>query len=102
MTFEQRFWKHVLLLDDSPESCWIWVGAIRDDGYGRFFMDSGRREIRAHWAAWELKTGNPVPEGWTLESTCGNPQCVRHWQIGRRRKAVLMPTARLSSGRAYA
>lgn len=101
MTFEQRFWKHVMLLDDSPESCWIWVGAIRDDGYGRFFI-SRFREIRAHWAGWQIRTGTTVPEGYTLESVCRNPQCVRHWQIGRRRKAVLTPTARLSSGRAYA
>jgi hypothetical protein len=76
-----RFWKHVVLLDDSRATCWLWVGAMRDDGRGRFLLH-GRKEIRAHWAAYEIQHGHPPIPGHRLEQTCGNPNCVRHWKQG--------------------
>jgi hypothetical protein len=83
---EARFWRHVSLLDDSCDACWIWVGAIRDDGRGRYFV-SHTTEIRAHWAAWEIQNGKPVPKGYRLEQECNHPDCVRHWRLaGKRRK----------------
>ena len=78
----QRFWSHCMELDDSPNTCWVWVGACRDsDGIGRYFV-SRRREIRANHAAYELRFGEPVPCGRTLRKDCANPQCVRHWVLG--------------------
>ena len=46
-----------------PEAhdCWIWTGAIGDDGYGRFWTptpDGGQRMIRAHRYALALLTGS--------------------------------------------
>ena len=75
-----RFWRFVQLLDDSDDACWIWTGAMRDDGRGRFSV--GRREITAHRAAWEIRTGEPAPAGYRLEQECNHPQCVRHWKLG--------------------
>jgi hypothetical protein len=80
MIDKARFWKHVSLLDDSSDTCWVWVGAMRDDGRGRFSYNGG--EIRAHWAAYEIQHGTPVPKGHRLEQTCNHPQCVRHWKLG--------------------
>lgn len=34
---EERFMSHVVK-GDTPGACWIWIGAIGDDGYGRFWM----------------------------------------------------------------
>ncbi|WP_420367101.1 hypothetical protein [Curtobacterium sp. L1-20] len=34
-TAPERFWSHVVK-GPAPADCWIWTGAIGDDGYGRF------------------------------------------------------------------
>lgn len=70
---------HVLYLDDSEDACWVWTGAVKETGYGRFFV--GRREIAAHRFAWEHANG-PIPGGHRLEQECAHPQCVRHWELG--------------------
>ena len=40
-----RFWEKVIK-GPGPSACWIWTGAIGDDGYGRF---------------WTQTTGAPTP-----------------------------------------
>lgn len=77
-----RFWRHVMFLDDSRDTCWIWTGAQRDDGIGRFFVGA-RHEVRAHHAAYELRFDEPVPPGFRLVSECSEPNCVRHWRLDR-------------------
>ncbi|PPK90202.1 hypothetical protein CLV92_12611 [Kineococcus xinjiangensis] len=37
-----RFWAKVVKGPD-PMNCWLWVGAIADDGYGRFYLRRDRR-----------------------------------------------------------
>jgi hypothetical protein len=59
----------------------IWVGGMRDDGRGRYWHNG--RDMRAHWAAWELQHGEPVPANSRLEQQCKQPNCVRHWKLGR-------------------
>ena len=59
---------------------------MRDDGRGRYFING--TEMRAHWAAWEIQHGEPVPEGYRLEQECNHPDCVRHWKLGGRRKKL--------------
>lgn len=39
----ERFWSHVVKGPD-PDDCWIWTGAISDDGYGRFWIRRGSRQ----------------------------------------------------------
>lgn len=76
----ERFWRFVQFLDDADDTCWIWTGAMRDDGRGRYFIGNG--EITAHRAAWEIRTGSQPPPGRRLEQSCNQPQCVRHWILG--------------------
>lgn len=76
-----NFWKHVSNLDDSTDTCWIWVGAMYDDGRGKFWDSRRRRLVKAHRAAWELRHGLPIPEGHRLKQRCNQPNCVRHWEL---------------------
>lgn len=52
-----RFWSHVVR-GPKADDCWLWTGAIADDGYGRFWLtDDGRqRVVRPHRLALELAT----------------------------------------------
>ncbi|WP_068532241.1 HNH endonuclease [Tsukamurella pulmonis] len=61
------------------ERCWIWVGAIADDGYGRFWVgrDGGPDVVRAHRYALAAYGGAPVPAGAIAMHECDNPLCVR-------------------------
>ena len=74
-----RFWTHIALLDDAENTCWLWVGTMRHDGLGRFWQDG--QERRAHWVAWEIQHGRPVPAGYRLKHECSTPECVRHWSL---------------------
>ena len=61
----ERFWSHVVKGPD-PDSCWLWTGAVADDGYGRFWIGPGkaaRRVVRAQRYAYTAITGLPVPDG---------------------------------------
>ena len=62
--------------------CVYWVGAISDDGYGRFTLP-GNRCVRPHVFAWEFVNG-PVPAGHVVLHACDEPLCVRldHLSIG--------------------
>ena len=64
-----------------PTDCWIWTGAIGDDGYGRFWTptaDGGQRMIRAHRYALALVTGSLDALGELhVCHVCDNPICVR-------------------------
>lgn len=55
-------------------SCHFWVGAIADDGYGRFAVGGGR-VVRAHRWAWEQVYG-PVPDGLMVMHGCDETSCV--------------------------
>jgi hypothetical protein len=77
----ERFKRHVVFLDDSDDSCWVWIGALRDDGRGRAWVNG--QERRAHRVAWELLNGRPIPPSMRLTQECGHPQCVRHWRLDR-------------------
>lgn len=80
-TLLERFKQNVMMLDDSDDSCWVWVGYIKDDGRGWIRVAGKRR--RAHRVAWELLNGRPIPDGMRLVQECAHPQCVRHWRLDR-------------------
>ncbi len=77
----ERFWAKV----HRTETCWLWTGAEKSDGYGNFRVDSART-IGAHRWAWEHLVG-AIPDGLVLIHECGNHACVNpdHLRLGDRR-----------------
>lgn len=76
---ETRFWEKVIK-GPTENACWIWVGAIGDDGYGRFWTqaeDGTQRMLRAHRAAAEIIHGLEEISGHLVTHLCDNPLCVR-------------------------
>lgn len=77
-----RFWSHVVK-GPRETDCWIWVGAIGDDGYGRFWVMSRlhqmqHRVVRPHRVAWALAEGESIDLPPVVEHVvCDNPICVR-------------------------
>lgn len=59
------FWTRV----DKSGECWIWTGALTNNGYGRH---SG---TVAHRVSYELANG-PIPEGMTVDHACFRRSCV--------------------------
>jgi hypothetical protein len=60
--------------------CWLWVGAIADDGYGRFWIsrDGHGRAVRPHRYALALALDGPLEDDVVAEhAVCDNPICVR-------------------------
>lgn len=77
---EKRFWDLV----NRTETCWIWTGTRRPQGYGRFqeyrgtrreFGKNRHRLVEAHRFAFESLVG-PIPMGLVLDHLCRNPSCV--------------------------
>lgn len=89
-----RFWSKVLK-GPGPGDCWLWTGAVADDGYGRFFLRQDGRDtsVRPHRYAFELATGSPLAEGAVLRHICNIPICVRpdsnHLISGTQRENML-------------
>lgn len=81
MREEERFNKRVV---KGPEesSCWVWTGALGDDGYGRFWVKdraTGREKIyRAHRYALQkaLNLSDENLENLHVLHRCDNPLCV--------------------------
>lgn len=72
-----RFWEKVIT-GPRPQDCWIWVGAIANDGYGRFWVsrDGGHRAVRPRRYAYEHLTGETLDPGIALMHVCDVPLCV--------------------------
>lgn len=72
-----RFWEKVVK-GPRPNDCWIWTGAIADDGYGRFWItrEGGQRALRPQRYAYEQLTGEILNPGITLLHVCDVPLCV--------------------------
>lgn len=78
-SLKERFLSHVLK-GPQPHHCWIWTGAIGDDGYGRFWVkneDGTRQVYRAHrFAMTVLVNRELAPKEYVLHR-CDNPLCVK-------------------------
>jgi hypothetical protein len=75
----ERFWAKVVR-GPGERDCWIWTGAIADDGYGRFSIRRGGREriVRPHRYAAALVLGVVLgPDDVVEHLTCDNPVCAR-------------------------
>ena len=64
------------------DSCWEWQGTRHGQGYGRISI--GGRLFYAHRIAWELSTGENIPEGVNVLHKCDNPPCCNpsHTYLG--------------------
>lgn len=59
---------------DTSGDCWLWLGALDKDGYGKFWVQN--HTVRAARWAYEQEYGD-IPEGLQVDHTCENPPCVR-------------------------
>ncbi|WP_018134008.1 hypothetical protein [Acaricomes phytoseiuli] len=75
---EERFWNKVVK-DPAPHGCWYWIGAVADDGYGRYTLNANNRTVavRPHRYAYALATGQDIRKLSTLMHVCDMPLCVR-------------------------
>lgn len=55
--------------------CWLWKGALDEDGYGFFHVGYPSHSRRAHLVSYEHFVG-PVPKGLTLDHLCRVRPCV--------------------------
>ncbi len=69
---EERFWQYV----NKTESCWLWTGAIRSNGYG-VINEGGNhgKAIRVHRLSYEMHHG-PIPPDLLVCHTCDVRNCV--------------------------
>ena len=68
--------------------CWIWIGAVKPNGYGDFHFRNGH--VSAHQAAYALHVGS-VPDGLELDHLCRVRCCVnpRHLEPVTRQTNLL-------------
>jgi hypothetical protein len=89
-----RFWSKVLK-GPGPADHWLWLGAIADDGYGRYFrlVDGRHTSVRPHRHAFEEATGRSLDPGTVLRHVCNVPICVHpapgHLITGTQRENML-------------
>lgn len=76
-----RFWSKTIS-GPGDDDCIVFTGALGDDGYGRFWLGSGR-VIRAHRFAYVVTFGD-IPEGDLLMHSCDITVCVNpaHLALG--------------------
>lgn len=65
----ERFWQKV----EKTERCWLWRGAVDNNGYGRFRLNG--KTVYAHRLAYKLSVDS-IEAGMTLDHLCRNRQCV--------------------------
>jgi hypothetical protein len=59
---------------EKTESCWLWIGHVDKDGYGRFKL-TGQKQKLASRIAFELFVG-AIPEGMEVCHQCDVRNCV--------------------------
>jgi hypothetical protein len=74
--------------------CWLWLGSITDEGYGRF--KAGGKAYMATRFAWQ-EMGKPDPGALTVSTRCENRLCVRH--LRTRTRSAIMASVPRAKGR---
>lgn len=80
------FWSKVEVKPDRLKRglCWNWRASVDRWGYGQFKPVFGASPLRAHRVAWEIWSGQDVPDGMHILHSCDNPRCCNpeHLRIG--------------------
>jgi hypothetical protein len=66
------------LVDGQPSECWLWIGNVDDDGYGRVTIRVGgkHKKVRAHRAAAAVFLGVDLIDGLTWDHHCRQVACI--------------------------
>lgn len=72
-SIEDRFLSYVM--PEPNSGCWLWVGRVRPDGYGQFYINSGDPCSLAHRAAWKIFRGE-IAEAAFVCHRCDVTICV--------------------------
>lgn len=67
---KDKFWNKV----NKTPTCWLWVGAKNDSGYGQIRINS--KCYYAHRLSFEM-AGGVIPEKWVIDHLCREPSCIR-------------------------
>lgn len=95
-----------VVADPRPSGCHYWIGAIGDDGYGRFHAGAGQdpQTVHAHRWLYETRRG-PLPAGTLALHSCDETSCVRleHLAAGDQHENLAQMSRRgRAGGRAHA
>jgi hypothetical protein len=77
--------------------CWLWLGSVTDQGYGRF--KAGGEIYMARRFAWQ-EMGKPDPGARTVSARCEKKLCVRHLYTRTRAEIIASVAPRWASGEA--
>jgi hypothetical protein len=77
--------------------CWLWLGSVTDQGYGRF--KAGGEIYMARRFAWQ-EMGKPDPGALTVSTRCSNKLCVRHLSTRTRAEIMASVSRRWALGEA--
>jgi hypothetical protein len=94
---QERFWRRVIKGPDVHD-CWIWIGAVSDDGYGRFWINGagrGQRAVRPSRYAYQDVTGQALAPANLLLHSCDVPLCV-HFDVDAARSHLAPGTHRMN------
>jgi hypothetical protein len=98
----QNFWSLVDKNGPLPDptsgvksKCWLWLGSVTDQGYGRF--KAGGEIYMARRFAWQ-EMGKPDPGALTVSTRCSNKLCVRHLSTRTRAEIRASVSRRWASG----
>jgi hypothetical protein len=75
--------------------CWLWLGSVTDQGYGRF--KAGGKTYLISRYAWQEK-GRPDPGELTVSTRCRNNLCIRHLYTRTRAEIMASVPRRWASG----
>jgi hypothetical protein len=75
--------------------CWLWLGSVTDQGYGRF--KAGGKTYLISRYAWREK-GRPDPGELTVSTRCRNKLCIRHQHLKSRAEIIASVPRRWASG----